>query len=501
MRARILAMSLGAMLALTGFAHASDTLWIFDADFEDLVGDNAGWTSEDRSGTPPVTNYWHKDTIRIDGFAHLGDSTWWCGTVNPCWRQPRGYGNDWTCSLERTFLEVEVLSNPGDALTLEWDQRFAMERDYDYGCVDVSQDGGVSWSTVYHVTNPGFWPGGSQNWDDVPFGHPVLDLSGYTGAPVRLRFRVETDGAASSQDSEYHLPAYPYRDGAWQIDNIEWKVNGSTIWFDDCESPGDNGWSHDDIPGSGQTGVAFDRYHFENLGAPEDPRDVWVMGAFDPATEATVDGELAVLFSPAIDIGGIGSLAAEWTAYVQCPSEHAIIGVFGSEHAECFVWSEGGFDEFDEYDITGDIGWASATYDWSGITGGAPWWLHVGILQTAEGPAHGAGFLLDRFRVGVLQTGVSEPALASALAVHPNPFNPTTTIEYSVPSAGHVTLSVYDLAGRRVATLVEGELPPGPNEVTWDGTTDAGTRAASGVYFVRLTTETTEATGRLVLLK
>ncbi len=58
----------------------SDTLWIFDADFEDLLGDNAGWTSEDRSGTMAIENYWHKDTIRINGFEHLGDSTWWCGT-------------------------------------------------------------------------------------------------------------------------------------------------------------------------------------------------------------------------------------------------------------------------------------------------------------------------------------------------------------------------------------------------------------------------------------
>ena len=53
-----------------------DTLWIFDADFEDLTGDNAGWTSLDMSGTLEQVNYWHKDTIRINGFEHLGDSTW-----------------------------------------------------------------------------------------------------------------------------------------------------------------------------------------------------------------------------------------------------------------------------------------------------------------------------------------------------------------------------------------------------------------------------------------
>ncbi|MCK4680066.1 hypothetical protein KAT82_03005, partial [bacterium] len=87
-----------------------ETLWIFDADFEDLVGDNAGWTAFDVSGTLGMDNYWHHDTIRINGFTHLGDSTWWCGTYNECWRQPRGYGNNWMQILERHFTEASGLT-------------------------------------------------------------------------------------------------------------------------------------------------------------------------------------------------------------------------------------------------------------------------------------------------------------------------------------------------------------------------------------------------------
>jgi hypothetical protein len=93
-----------------------ETLWIFDADFENLVGDNAGWTALDRSGTLGQTNYWHHDTLRINGFAYLGDSTWWCGTYNECWRQPRGYANNWIQILERHF--TEAASGTG-VLTLE----------------------------------------------------------------------------------------------------------------------------------------------------------------------------------------------------------------------------------------------------------------------------------------------------------------------------------------------------------------------------------------------
>ena len=87
---------------------------------------------DDRSGTLASTNYWHHDTIRIRGYSHLGDSTWWCGTYNECWRQPRGYANDWIQILERHFTEASS-AQPTDAMRLEYDQRYAMENNYDYG--------------------------------------------------------------------------------------------------------------------------------------------------------------------------------------------------------------------------------------------------------------------------------------------------------------------------------------------------------------------------------
>ena len=141
-----------------------ETLWIFDADFSTETGDNAGWTTPDRSGTLASENYWHHDTIRIGGFPELGDTTWWCGTYNECWRQPRGYANDWVQVLERSFPEVDANTDPGDPLTLDWDQRFAMEHDYDYGYVEISDDGGDTWTTIHTANNPGFAgkPGLSQ---------------------------------------------------------------------------------------------------------------------------------------------------------------------------------------------------------------------------------------------------------------------------------------------------------------------------------------------------
>ncbi len=69
----------------------------------------------------------------------------------------------------------------------------------------------------------------------------------------------------------------------------------------------------------------------------------------------------------------------------------------------------------------------------------------------------------------------------------PNPFNPTTTLEYSVPGGGgHVKLDIYDASGRHVADLVDADKAPGVYRVTWDGTNESGVRVSSGVYFCRM---------------
>jgi len=104
-------------------------------------------------------------------------------------------------------------------------------------------------------------------------------------------------------------------------------------------------------------------------------------------------------------------------------------------------------------------------------------------------------------------TGVEdEPEFANRLGhARPNPFNPVTTIEYSVAVSGQVTLRVYDLAGRVVRTLVDRDVEAGEHHAIWDGTTDSGERAASGVYFVKMAAPGSagsfRATRKLVLLK
>jgi flagellar hook assembly protein FlgD len=73
-----------------------------------------------------------------------------------------------------------------------------------------------------------------------------------------------------------------------------------------------------------------------------------------------------------------------------------------------------------------------------------------------------------------------------------------TSINYTLPTAGRASLSVYDMAGKLVKTLVSGHLPAGPGQVTWNRTDDASTKVARGVYFCRLQTEDANLSRKLV---
>jgi hypothetical protein len=392
-----------------------ETLWIFDADFEDLVGDNAGWTALDVSGTLGMDNYWHHDTIRINGFTHLGDSTWWCGTYNECWRQPRGYGNNWMQILERHFTEASGLTG---ALTLEYDQRFAMELDYDYGYVDIrSPATSDTWYTVVTVDNPGFagTAGMSQDWNSTHpagGGHEVVDISAEAmGVAFDLRYRFESDGAYSSQD-EYNNgpPLNSVLDGAWQLDNITLLDDGVPIFYDDAES-GNMGWVHDDVIASGQTGVTFWRGQFgidfvtgRDFTCDDRPVGSYMMAAVDPFTSTMVDGQYSWLVSPPIDVSGAAKLVGQWDQWVDLPrpaNDIFNLSLASNDIYACVTDPAGFVDESPGWWYGGPF-WGVWTDDWDAFAGND--WLAVRWeLQNDDPPEepHMAGIFCNRQRVGV----------------------------------------------------------------------------------------------------
>jgi hypothetical protein len=118
----------------------------------------------------------------------------------------------------------------------------------------------------------------------------------------------------------------------------------------------------------------------------------------------------------------------------------------------------------------------------------------------------GYGDGLVRVYTGIehYHTGVPEDeplAAAVLLAPRPNPALGCSVIAFDLPSEQAVTLTVYDVAGRRVARLADRSFAPGRHEVEWLGADDRGRKLPSGVYFVRMATTGAVQTERLVLLR
>jgi hypothetical protein len=146
---------------------------------------------------------------------------------------------------------------------------------------------------------------------------------------------------------------------------------------------------------------------------------------------------------------------------------------------------------------------------------GASW------VQKNEGlPNLGAGPLFvsgDYIYSGISGRGIWKRPLSEILALHhisseipgeyrlfqnyPNPFNPVTKIRFDIPSTGsdddgHVLLSIFDISGRVVSTIVNQQLQPGSYEAEWDAS-----QFASGIYFYRLTTNHYASSKKMVLVK
>ena len=94
------------------------------------------------------------------------------------------------------------------------------------------------------------------------------------------------------------------------------------------------------------------------------------------------------------------------------------------------------------------------------------------------------------------------PAPVTTLAgAHPNPFNPKTTLRFSLAERQRATLRLYDLTGRRVRTLLDETRDAGDHAVDWNGRDDAGRRLASGVYLVRFEAAGVREEEKLILIK
>jgi hypothetical protein len=130
-----------------------------------------------------------------------------------------------------------------------------------------------------------------------------------------------------------------------------------------------------------------------------------------------------------------------------------------------------------------------------------------GIDWASELPLVFCDYVDRNGRIGSIAGAAYEEAPAVIVdflaPCYPNPFNPKTTIAYSIRERGAVALRIYSVSGRLVRTLVNGVQTPraGGYAVEWDGRNNAGAAVASGVYLCRLTAGNFSETRKLVLLR
>jgi hypothetical protein len=97
--------------------------------------------------------------------------------------------------------------------------------------------------------------------------------------------------------------------------------------------------------------------------------------------------------------------------------------------------------------------------------------------------------------------GVPDAAAVFGVRNHPNPFNPLTTISYTMPRQGHLSLKVFDVRGALVRTLVDAVRPAGEGRAVWDGKNGQGAQVASGVYFYEARTGDEVQIRKMALVK
>jgi photosystem II stability/assembly factor-like uncharacterized protein len=205
-------------------------------------------------------------------------------------------------------------------------------------------------------------------------------------------------------------------------------------------------------------------------------------------------------------MGGVGTFWSSpdfgnsWNEITTLPTTYNINGMAVADDGRLAIGASSGYPDYESIWLSSDL------VAWEGYTGDLP----QGAWSFNELVAHDGWF----FKTGgsvtpyraphpVLSTVGDGPAdrLLVKLQAFPNPFNPQTTIRFELADAGWVDLSIYDLMGRRVATLHNGQASAGTNEFTWLAHDGQGRPLPSGVYLARLQTDTLSSSQKLMLVE
>lgn len=233
--------------------------------------------------------------------------------------------------------------------------------------------------------------------------------------------------------------------------------------------------------------------------------NVWALP--DMASGTIFDGRLRILFSTTtqtVVVSGAlpwdGAPGGSRASMAQLDSTEAPYGDIVALHpSHCFVPTVSSL----ALSPAGPFFDVSAAGPLAGLTPfDAVFWpdtneAHVSLTAAS------AAFVRGEIEAGVLAVGPPDGRDAGrlALSVWPSPFAASTRVRFTLPRAARATVCVYGVDGRQVRALAAGEFAAGAHDLVWDGTTVAGARASSGVYWIRVTDPAGTATRRAALLR
>ena len=125
------------------------------------------------------------------------------------------------------------------------------------------------------------------------------------------------------------------------------------------------------------------------------------------------------------------------------------------------------------------------------------------VLSDSNAEALESNFIGSTWTVGsnTLDNDAPEIYSYSLSSNYPNPFNPSTTIDYSIANAGEVSIAVYDMMGRYVRTLVSDFATPGSYTIVWDAKNDEGLSVSAGMYIYKMASGDFVQVNKMLLIK
>ncbi len=327
---------------------------------------------------------------------------------------------------------------------------------------------------------------GQYSFPDVPSGAYQLRVLRY-GFFVPPNFSVTiTTGNITTRNIALD-PAPVYEDFA--------AVPGWTVNSDPSTSSGI--WVFGEPFGTYSNGVPF-QTEFDHTLDPENQCAITGNASVGGLGDDDVDNGATRLVSPAFNLSSMSEphvFYYRWYAQTE-EGDEFVVEATGNGGAS-WVELEG--------TSVNEPNWIGRDFDLSGLLGS---YNAVQIRFTAQDLGQGqvVEAAVDDFTIydGGSATGVPHvdaPRIPLELSQNvPNPFATVTGIAFSIPAKTHVQLSVFDVAGRRIAVLQDGELEAGAHSVVWDGNDFTGKRVASGVYFSQLVTDDQIRTRKMVRL-